>query len=308
MTLDELAAKYQVLENSDKWEFQRRARVLQSMWRKDRGFPCGEYRGRPLGSLLEMPWAEYTLSNYSTVTVQKVIINEVLDKTKSRGKLYGRPRIFNNLLSSQPLAFNLFGELQQDLSLATSVFRTLSNGRITDITSVEFEWSPGRRDPKFLGDRSAFDVFVTYMTPGGQTGFAGIEVKYHENLLGKASPHHERLDQAADGMGCFKADRRSLLKKQPLQQIWRDHLLAGSLLASKRFHDGFFVFLYPEGNELCDRAIRDYEQCLSATSTFERWTLEQVTAAVTSNTQETWIRTFIDRYLGFDKIDKALSN
>ncbi|QDG52136.1 hypothetical protein FIV42_15710 [Persicimonas caeni] len=43
-----------------------------------------------------------------------------------------QPRIFNNLLSSQPLCFNLFGELQQNLELATEVFRTLAEGRMND--------------------------------------------------------------------------------------------------------------------------------------------------------------------------------
>ena len=62
-----------------------------------------------------MPWAEETLSNYLTETVRGVVGQEVLDKTKSSGKLYGRPRIFNDLLSSQPLAFNLFGDGLRDI-------------------------------------------------------------------------------------------------------------------------------------------------------------------------------------------------
>ena len=32
----------------------------------------GEWRGRPLGSLLEMPWAKDTLANYLTDTIRKV--------------------------------------------------------------------------------------------------------------------------------------------------------------------------------------------------------------------------------------------
>jgi hypothetical protein len=86
--------------------------------------------------------------------------SEVLDKRKSTGKLYGKPRIFNDLLSSQPLAFNLFGEWQADLGLASRVIETMSGGRFCEVAAVEFEQSPGRSDPRYTGDRSAFDVFI----------------------------------------------------------------------------------------------------------------------------------------------------
>jgi hypothetical protein len=36
---------------------------------------------------------------------------EVIHPGRDRSKLYGQPRIFNDLLSIQPLSFNLFAEL-----------------------------------------------------------------------------------------------------------------------------------------------------------------------------------------------------
>ena len=103
--------------------FQQRARLMQALWREEQGLPVGDHRGRPLGSRLDMPRAEQQLENYLTDTIRDVVRREVLDPERSAGKLYGRPRIFNDLLSSQPLCFNLFGELQQDLDLATRVFK-----------------------------------------------------------------------------------------------------------------------------------------------------------------------------------------
>ena len=61
-----------------------------------------------------------------------------------------------------------------------------------------FEHSPGRRDPRFTGDRSAFDVSVRYESPSGQRDFLGIEVKHHETLNDKASEHRSRYDEIAD--------------------------------------------------------------------------------------------------------------
>ena len=312
MSLNQLARRYLAFENIDKGAFQRQARVLQSMWREQHGYPIGEQRGRrmsrPLGSRLAMPWAQETLANYLSETVREVVRREVLDEDRSRGKLFARPRIFDDLLSSQPMAFNLFGELQQDLALATSVFKRLTNKRIFEVTAIEFEYSPGRGDTRYTGDRSAFDVFMTYLTPGGEPGFGGIEVKYHENLIGKAARHRARYDEVAAQMGCFRSERMHLLREQPLQQIWRDHLLAGSLVGAEDFADGFFGFLYPQRNEFCSRAVGEYLETLSDQDTFMAWTLEDVCTSIASDIQQGWIVAFQDRYLDFEKIARALAD
>ena len=213
--------------------FQRRARLLQSLWREEQALPIGEHRGRPLGSRLAMPSAEDDLTNYLTNTVRAVVRREVLDPGRNQGKLYAQPRIFNDLLSSQPLCFNLFGELQRDLGLASRVFRRLTTGRIQDVTAIGFEHSPGRGDAKYTGDHSAFDVFVEYVDAAGAKGFAAIEVKYHESLADEATPHRRRYDEVATAMGCFDDGASGRLKTKPLQQIWRDHLLTGSLLLDR---------------------------------------------------------------------------
>ena len=121
MILRELAERYSALEAVDKSDFQRSARILQSMWRAEQGYEIGELKtksgSRLLGSRLVMPWAQDKLANYLSDTIKCVVGDEVMDPVKSKGKLYGKPRIFNDLLSSQPLCFNLFAELQRDLPL-----------------------------------------------------------------------------------------------------------------------------------------------------------------------------------------------
>ena len=51
------------------------------------------------------------------------------------------------------------------------------------MTGVRFEWSPGRGDQRYAGNRSAFEVFIEYVGGRGRS-FLGIEVKYHEDLTG----------------------------------------------------------------------------------------------------------------------------
>ena len=206
--LESLCARHDVLVRTDN-PFQRRARALQAVWRQAQGLPTGEHGDRPLGSRLAMLSARDHLTNYLTEPIRDVVRREVVDPVRSRGKLYARPRIFNDLLSSQPLCFNLFGELQQNLPLARRALRRVTDGRIETVTAIGFEHSPGRRDATYTGDRSAFDVFVEYATPDSKLGFAGIEVKYHENLDDKAAPHRERYEEIAAAMGCFLPGARA---------------------------------------------------------------------------------------------------
>ena len=308
--LDELAASLNALERVDSSEFQRRARVLQSLWREEHGWPCGEQRGpsgaRPLGSRLPMPWARETLANFITDRVRHVVESEVCDPARSAGKLFAKPRIFNDLLSSQPLCFNLFGELTADLDLASKAVRRLTDGRFAEVTSIDFEHSPGRADARYLNDRSAFDVFLRCRTSAGGSGFVGIEVKYHESLKrDKAGSHKPEYDAVADQMGCFNADREALMRR-PLQQIWRDHLLAGATRLVDGFDDAVFVVLYPRDNPHVAAALDRYRLQLTSEDSFSAWTMEDVVGVLREFTDAPWVEALHDRYLDFSKVDTAL--
>ena len=306
LDFSDLARKYHAFESIDRSEFQRAARLLQSIWRTDQGYSIGESKSKKgikvLGSRLPMPWAQETLANYLNDTIRDVVREEVLTPENSHGKLYAKPRIFNDLLSSQPLCFNLFAELKRDLHLATAVMTELAPGVVGSVSGIEFEWSPGKSDPRLTGDKSAFDVYVTFKSPTGQAGFIGIEVKYHENLIGKAATTTERHIEIASQMDCFKQTALDHLEQQPLQQIWRDHLLAGIHRIANHFDEGFFVFLYPERNVHCAEAIKNYTGCLTNDQTFASWTLESVTDVIKRHTDDEWIDSLIDRYLNFEKI------
>ena len=310
MNLDELARKLNVLEKVDISPFQRRARILQSIWREEQGFACGEHRSgsaaRPLGSRLPMPWAQESLANFITARTREIVRSEVYDPARSAGKLYGKPRIFNDLLSSQPLCFNLFGELCFDLELASGVINELTVGRFTEVRAINFEHSPGRRDSHYTADRSAFDVFLECRAASGGRGFVGIEVKYHENLLGPAGQHRARYDEIAERMGCFAPGTANTLKSAPLQQIWRDHLLAGITRDVDGYDEAAFVMLYPRDNAHVRDAIATYRACLIDSAMFAGWTLEDFADCIRNRSNADWIGRFSDRYLAFEKIDRRL--
>jgi len=303
-----LAKQYHAYERVDRSDFQSRARILQSMWREEHGYPIGRVDERLFGSRLDRQWAEETLANFMGNVAQDLVRREVLDPERSKGKVYGKPRIFDNLLSSQPLCFNLFADLEQDLPMAAWAVRAMGFGQVSHVTSIQFEHSPGRRSAEYTGDKSAFDVFVEYGTEDGKSGFLGIEVKYHENLLGKAASLRPRYEEVALQTGRFREERLPDLRAQPLQQIWRDDLLACSVILRGDYDEGSFVFLYPEGNCHCREAIGEYRSCLRSPGDFHAWTLEELYEAIKVAAGGEWRADLHDRYLDFAKVDRALEH
>lgn len=217
--------------------------------------------------------------------------------------MYGSPRIFNHLLSSQPLCFNLFAELRGDLPLASRALARMTRGRLAQITAIEFEWSPGRGDHRYTRDRSAFDVYVTYRDVDGRAGFLGIEVKYHESLESTKQEYRRRYSEVAAEMACFRSDALARLRQPgPLQQMWRDHLLVGADRIVDGFDAGAFVFLYPEANTACAAAAAEYRNCLRDRTSFHAWTIDALAACLMFNSDAPWIRQFYARYLDLGRL------
>ncbi len=157
---DDVLAAHHVLVRRDN-EFQRRARLHQALWREKQRLPMGRHGERLLGSRLAMPFAQESLANYLSDGVRSVVRAEV-----SRAeKLYTAPRIYDDLLSSQPLCFNLFAELALDHALAGQLVGSLLQKHVR-VTAVEFEHSPGRWNRRFTNDGSAFDVFIDFEAEG----------------------------------------------------------------------------------------------------------------------------------------------
>jgi hypothetical protein len=110
----------------------------------------------------------------------------------------------------------------------------------------------------------------------------------------------------ADQIGCFDLSERRRLRRPPLQQIRRNHLLAGANRMVADFGDGFLVFLSPEGNEDCAGAARDFTRFLTFRVIFACWTLESFVDTVGRCTYESCIDAFHNRRLAFDKVDAGI--
>ena len=288
--------------------FQQRARLLQALWRERRGYEDGGGGQSWAGSRLDAKFARDTKANLMTQAARDAADAELAAKRGGSKQVIQEERLWTNLLSSQPLAFNLFAELQADLALATRVLTRLWPARVSEVTRIRFEYSPGHGDITYTHDHTAFDVFFEVVAPTGGRSFIGLEVKYHEALDDPPATHKPRYDEVTAAMRCFRPESLAALRVKPLEQIWRDHMLAGSmsLHAAGGWEPGLYVFLYPEGNEECRRAVHLYKDILSDTSTFAAVTLETMVAAIEAETDAAWIGEVRERYLGWQAIEQLI--
>lgn len=294
--------KYEVNYKPDT-NFASNARLLQSKWRVKKGYPKNNIIKSNYGNFVETEFAKDNKVNYLTNNIKK-LVTEKISEIRSLGGLVGEPRIWNNLLSSQPLCFNLFGELYLDLNLATIYFKKLFPELVEKIVKIDFEFSSKRNSP----DNSAFDVYVEYLNKNNAKCFFGIEVKYQEKLTEesklKASNTFEshKTDYVKMTKDCnyFKEDALEIINKVPLSQIWRDHLLSFNM--SNDSINGSFIFLYPFDNDECKEAVNEYKKQLKSSNEEQSHFLERdlniFIKTLDEILNENWTKELKERYLG----------
>ena len=178
-----------------------------------------------------------------------------------------RHRLLCNMLSSQPMCFNLFGPISMDEQIGCALVSAMLDGvPVAKIHRVVFEHAPTPRKD-YLGDATAFDAFVEFETPDGGLSFAGIETKLTESFSQKAypidaRPLYRRWAEHPDAP--WKIDRRQSLGERDFNQLWRDHALAFALHMNTRDQTshGALVLVRHSLDQKCQHAVRAYTDCL----------------------------------------------
>lgn len=308
---EELLRKHHIFEPQDH-RFRSAARLMQSMWRQDRELPIGHYRvdgkRKKLGSRIS-PAAARAGANFMLPAIAWLVRRELAYREPAA--LIDEGRLYGNLLSSMPMAFNVFGLLKLDLSFAsrvlTELFPDLSGAKVQ---AVLFEHSPGRGDPALTGDHSAFDVFLRYDTSSGRKGFIAIETKYTESCQEPVPAIRPRYDDLADVSGLFVDPRKQALRTNPCQQMFREHLLAQAMLMRGDYDEGRFVVIAPKLNTLVATAVAGYRAELDTTGEdqvgFTSITLEDTIVALAMAGEEEYAARLFRRYADFSLVDGEL--
>lgn len=299
-------------------KYQAYYRYLQSLWRKSKNIPVKKDVDQSENEV----YSNYTSDPYANFMTERIrsLVDYELSPENKGDRLIEETRLRSNLLSSQPLCFNLFGELKLNLNKALQFFNSLYDNYFKSIDKIEFEYNPARRDPRLTGDRSAFDVFVEYTSIAGKRGFIGIEVKYSETLNEGANTVDDILNkQFCDeprtrrdryrelSKGLFPETSFVELEQLPAFQIWRDHLLAVSMCKAfpEKYDEGVFLFLAPYSNKNCRDGVEKYKNLLltreaSIDTHFCYAWLEEYIETLDKIFDEDWTKDMMKRYLGYD--------
>lgn len=272
--------------NPEMTAFKRAARLHQARWRADKCLPIGsepmrpkpDKTPRPLGSRVELAAAKEGLSNFLGEPVRDAVRHRIASPEPHQ--TLNADRLYCDLLSSMPMCFNLFGWLHEDASGLNRAVRSLWPDAPGRARALRFEWSPGRLDPEYLGNRSAFDAAIELELPGG-LGVIGVETKYHEHCMAEKRPSNDRLDRYREvtrESRVFKPGALDAILEKDLQQIWLDHLLALSMLQNEsgKWKWAKFVLVHPERNVSFADAARRYRALLKDAQTFEAKTVESI--------------------------------
>jgi hypothetical protein len=215
-------------------------------------------------------------------------------------------RLRHNLLSSQPMCFNLFGPLVAQPERATRLVRALVGDDVTRVTKVAIEWAP-EPAAEYLADRTAFDAMVEYERGDGSMVLVGVETKLTDSFSQKPYDGEQYRRWMRSTRSPFRAEASSEVAKPVHNQVWRNHLLAisardraGSPYAAVRS-----VVVHHPLDADGARVVASYRRLLQpGDDTFVVWTLHEVISAfarAASASEMVWLEAFRMRYVALEQ-------
>jgi hypothetical protein len=250
------------------------------------------------------------------------------------GKGVGK-RTFQNMLSSQAMAFNIFAPLANDLSLATEALLPFVPN-LTTIRAITLEYTPAAsvfRDQSGRGGVDC-DVLIDATVSGDVLAVIVIETKFVETELStcsfrKTKKANQALKRCPDDVrvassrqACaYSAKKKYAYWDQsdalgtlvPLQttgcpfsgpawQLWVNHTLAHAEAVLRGASEAILLLCAPEGNDVLLRGgtiLSSFRQCLSEPESARRLPLDSLLNAIASATsadQREWVETLRLRY------------
>ncbi len=214
--------------------FTRRCRFLQSWYRVEvlKIPECGPWRpgGRRVGSSLID--GEASGANFISPAAFAYAKRRVADRkdTKNNPDLtIDEFRLFNNMLSSMPMCFNLFADFRAALpanrATCSRVLGAIFNtSPIRHVKDVVVEMIPEPLSD-YIDDKTAWDAAVFFSDPDGHDGLASIETKYTDKLGGNTAAKQDKKFRLAKELRVFRGDGLKWYEKQGFDQVARNLLL-----------------------------------------------------------------------------------
>jgi hypothetical protein len=291
--------------------FTAKARKLQSLWRVQNGLEMGVGPNRNsikrYGNMLQD--GEITGCNfyfpetfaYAQWRVGKKLKDETIDEY----------RLFNNLMSSMPMAFNLFHPL---MMLKTKEPTTLDEmikaafpkiKYIYKVLEIGLEFIPTPIE-NYIGDKSAMDAYIRFQDKAGNNYLIAIETKYTDSLgvnTASEKSFQKQLD-IINELDMFIPASVELIRKKELaiSQIYRNFILAEKYAKLHGLDGVYSVILVPKDHPTTKDEVRSLQSHLKDEYKYKisALALEDFAAAIHEFCPPgylEWMDWFRDRYI-----------
>lgn len=279
-------------------------RKAQSRWRHERlGLAYGRARGRDgkpgkfVGNMLDQP----SSGQWLTPEIEEFTRSRLSPPNFPGDADIDQDRLLRNLLSSMPLCFNIFGQLNAHREAAATTLSALLQLPIAEVTEVRVEYAPPAARTR-LGDRTAFDAWMVVKTIAGENIFIAVETKYTETF--SPTEHWKPSYQSAsDSLGSwFKPNTDAIAKKTKTNQLWRNLLLAQIAeqhCLEEGFGRGMVVVISLSDDRHAQGAIDGLVPLMVEPNERLRWIhLDQLTMEARKCAElSSWAEAFGERYL-----------
>ena len=309
----EFQQQYGYIPAGDKNNHILKSRMLQGVYRNNK---------------IENDYCNYiekddNLVNFMGNNKLKEDAHQELSEIQKRNRLTSEDRLLSNLLSSQPLAFNIFLPLRWDnYKVVTSTFQKLFPSlNISIITGIKLEYVPGDENKKrtITQDSSCFDVYVEYRSNANEKCGIGIEVKYTE-------PFSQTDFRKADGE---KKERyiRAIKKynhqfseiytdsylSPKFNQLFRNQLLTLEVTDKvKEIKNCVLAVLYSNADKKCIKAIDEFKGLLKMDQSYFPVTIENLLEIIIESSQnnseiKNLFLNIYNRYCNYSLLDEYFS-
>lgn len=241
--------------------------------------------------------------------------NERLKK-KLKEETIDAYRLHNNMLSSMPLAFNLFHPLMmikekypKALSkMIQDAFTALPIYEVDDI-KIEFIPTPVK---DYTNDKSAMDAAIIFKDEEGEKYLLAIEVKYTDSLgTNKASDNEFKFTTAKE-IEQFTSEGLKIIK-DGCQQIYRNYLLTEKYRLIHGIKEAYSIVLAPKDHPSTSKEIQTLKHNLKPEFHYKilkedlEGFIEKLELSCPVEFKD-WLNAFDERYLNFSLAENLLKD
>jgi hypothetical protein len=293
-------------------KFTAKCRLLQTTYRIDiLKEPCGngpsENSDSKHGNMLIN--GKISGSNFISDSAFEFAKQKSLDKQINKDLTIEEYRLFNNMLSSMPMCFNLFSDLRKMLltnepevsNIIKLMFKEID--WIYKVTYIDVEFIP-TPIKDYTNDKSAFDAMILVEDTKGKKGLISIETKYTDLLGSNTSSDSDIKNSILEKGKFFDEELINNLKTNGYKQVPRNFILTYAYAKKNKLSHFANVIISPKEDQLSIKEIVELKQHMTKyDNCIFKISLEEIVqrAKERKNQEIDFLMTnFYNRYLNFN--------